>query len=189
PVGVVCGRRDLMRRFREDRPADICFARGTFNSHPLVMASMQVFLERLQTPAVRALYEGLDERWQGRARRMNERLRQEGHPLRVEAMSTVWTVLYDVASRYHWMLQFYLRAEGLALSWVGSGRMVFSLDFTDAQFDEVTERFVRACRRMRDDGWWTAPPGLTHRAIRRRILAEMRTAWVRRWAGGRPLAH
>jgi glutamate-1-semialdehyde 2,1-aminomutase len=148
-----------------------------------------VFLERLQTPAVRALYEGLDERWQGRARRMNERLRQEGHPLRVEAMSTVWTVLYDVASRYHWMLQFYLRAEGLALSWVGSGRMVFSLDFTDAQFDEVTERFVRACRRMRDDGWWTAPPGLTHRAIRRRILAEMRTAWVRRWAGGRPLAH
>src|SRR5262249_40724886 len=28
PVGVVCGRKDLMRRFRDDRPADICFARG-----------------------------------------------------------------------------------------------------------------------------------------------------------------
>ena len=37
PVGVVCGRRDLMKRFRDDRPADICFARGTFNSHPYVM--------------------------------------------------------------------------------------------------------------------------------------------------------
>jgi glutamate-1-semialdehyde 2,1-aminomutase len=34
PVGVVCGRQDLMRRFRDHRPADICFARGTFNSHP-----------------------------------------------------------------------------------------------------------------------------------------------------------
>lgn len=188
PVGVVCGRRDLMRRFREDRPADICFARGTFNAHPLVMASMQVFLERLQTPAVRALYEGLDERWHGRARRLNDRLRHEGHPVRVEAMSTVWTVLYDVASRYHWMLQFYLRAEGLALSWVGSGRMVFSLDFTDAQFDEVTERFARACRRMRDDGWWTAPPGLTHRAIRRRILGELRSAALQQLAAGRPKA-
>jgi glutamate-1-semialdehyde 2,1-aminomutase len=32
PVGVVCGRGDLMKRYREDRPADICFARGTFNS-------------------------------------------------------------------------------------------------------------------------------------------------------------
>jgi len=34
PIGVACGRRDLMKRFRDDRPWDICFARGTFNSHP-----------------------------------------------------------------------------------------------------------------------------------------------------------
>jgi glutamate-1-semialdehyde 2,1-aminomutase len=39
PVGVVCGRRELMKRFRDDRPADICFARGTFNSHPVVDGS------------------------------------------------------------------------------------------------------------------------------------------------------
>jgi glutamate-1-semialdehyde 2,1-aminomutase len=38
PVGVVCGRADLMKRFRPERPADICFARGTFNAHPTVMA-------------------------------------------------------------------------------------------------------------------------------------------------------
>ena len=45
PVGVVCGRKDLMKCFREARPVDICFARGTFNAHPYVMAAMQVFLE------------------------------------------------------------------------------------------------------------------------------------------------
>ena len=28
-------------------------------------------------------------------------------------------------SRYNWMLQFYLRAHGLALSWVGTGRLIF----------------------------------------------------------------
>ena len=33
-----------MKRFRDDRPADICFARGTFNSHPYVMAAMNEFL-------------------------------------------------------------------------------------------------------------------------------------------------
>jgi Aminotransferase class-III len=32
PVGAVCGREELIKRYREDRPADICFARGTFNS-------------------------------------------------------------------------------------------------------------------------------------------------------------
>src|SRR5271154_6650742 len=47
PVGVLCGRAEFMRRFREDRPADICFARGTFNSHPYVMGAMREFLERL----------------------------------------------------------------------------------------------------------------------------------------------
>ena len=44
PVGVVCGRKELMRRFRDDRPADVCFARGTFNSHPYVMTAMDEFL-------------------------------------------------------------------------------------------------------------------------------------------------
>ncbi len=46
PVGVLCGRARFMRRFREDRPADICFARGTFNSHPYVMGSMYEFLQQ-----------------------------------------------------------------------------------------------------------------------------------------------
>ena len=63
PVGVVCGRRDLMKRFREDRPADICFARGTFNAHPYVMGAMKAFLDRLETPEVQSLYVGLDQRW------------------------------------------------------------------------------------------------------------------------------
>ena len=52
PVGVVCGRNDLMKRFRDDRPADICFARGTFNSHPVVMGAMNEFLRHLETPQV-----------------------------------------------------------------------------------------------------------------------------------------
>ena len=28
PIGVVCGRHELMKRFRDDRPADVCFARA-----------------------------------------------------------------------------------------------------------------------------------------------------------------
>ena len=28
PIGAVCGKKHLMKRFREDRPADICFARA-----------------------------------------------------------------------------------------------------------------------------------------------------------------
>src|SRR5579863_9995640 len=78
PIGVVCGRRDLMKRFRDDRPADICFARGTFNSHPYVMAAMNEFLRQFQAPETQSLYQGLDDTWNGRAQRLNQRLRDEG---------------------------------------------------------------------------------------------------------------
>ncbi len=77
PIGVVCGRKDLMKRFRDDRPADICFARGTFNSHPVVMGAMNEFLQHLETPQARALYRNLDELWDSRAQRLNRHLHDE----------------------------------------------------------------------------------------------------------------
>ena len=88
-------------------------------------------------------------------------------------MSSIWTVCYREPSRYNWMLQYYLRAEGLALSWIGTGRLIFSLDYTDADFEAVAERFVAAAVAMRDDGWWWHDPSLTNKAIKRTILREM----------------
>ena len=173
PVGVVCGRHDLMKRFRDDRPADICFARGTFNAHPYVMGAMQVFLERLETPAIQALYAGLDETWNRRAATLNAQLEAAGLPLRVANLSSIWTVFYTQPSRYNWLLQYYLRAEGLALSWVGTGRFIFSLNYDEADFAAVAERFVAAAMAMQRDGWWWAAPGVTDKAIRRGILREM----------------
>ncbi|MFH0343811.1 MAG: aminotransferase class III-fold pyridoxal phosphate-dependent enzyme [Chromatiales bacterium] len=173
PTGAVCGRRHLMKRFREDRPTDICFARGTFNSHPYVMGAMHEFLQRLDTPQVRALYRNLDEIWNGRAERLNRRLREEGLPVQVASLSSIWTVCYTQPSRYNWMLQYYLRAEGLALSWVGTGRLIFSLDYTDADFEAVADRFVAAARAMQQEGWWWSGPALTNRSIKRRILREI----------------
>jgi len=173
PVGVVCGTRELMKRYREDRPADVCFARGTFNSHPYVMGAMQVFLERLQTAPIQALYADLDAMWNARAAQLNGLLQQAGVPVQVANLSTIWTVYYTRPSRYNWMLQFYLREQGLALSWVGTGRLVFSLNYTQADFDAVCERFVAAAQSMQADGWWWDAPALTDRSIRSSVLREM----------------
>jgi len=172
PVGVVCGRAHLMRRFRDDRPADLCFARGTFNAHPYVMGAMSAFLDYLDSAEGTRLYEGLDERWAARASSLNDRLQAEDLPVRVAALSTIWTVLYNQPARYNWMLQFYLRAEGLALSWVGTGRLIFSLNYDDQAFEDVAGAFVRACQRMKADGWWDGPVQ-GNRDIRRSIFREM----------------
>lgn len=173
PVGVVCGRKDLMKRYRDDRPADVCFARGTFNSHPYVMGAMQAFLERIEAPEIRALYEGIDERWNGRAARLNLRLQEEALPVQVANLGTIWTVCYTRPSRYNWMLQYYLRVKGLALSWVGSGRLIFSLNYSEREFEAVASRFVEAARTMERDGWWWHAPGVTNKTIRRAMLREV----------------
>jgi glutamate-1-semialdehyde 2,1-aminomutase len=191
PVGVVCGRKDLMKRFRDNQPTNICFARGTFNSHPYVMAAMREFLQRLEAPEIRALYTNLDAIWNTRATRLNERLADERLPVQVANMSSIWTTYYTQPSRYNWMLQYYLRAEGLALSWVGTGRLSFSLNYTDADFEAVADRFVAAARAMEREGWWWGDASVTNRAIRRRILRELiahrlgLSAVMRRWTEGR----
>jgi len=173
PVGVICGAHRFMKRYRDDRPSDACFARGTFNSHPYVMGAMNEFLRRLESDAaIAASYVGLDERWNARARLLNGRLAAEDLPVRVANLVSVWTVLYEKPSRYNWMFQYYLRAEGLALSWVGTGRLIFSHNYTEKDFRAVAERFVAAAEAMQADGWWWTAPAADNKGIRRAILRE-----------------
>ena len=40
---------------RNDRPADVYFARGTINTHPYLMEAMHEFLTRLDAPETAAL--------------------------------------------------------------------------------------------------------------------------------------
>jgi glutamate-1-semialdehyde 2,1-aminomutase len=137
------------------------------------MGAMQVFLERLHSEPVRAMYAGLDATWNRRAEQLNLELREAGVPVQVANLSTIWTVFYTQPSRYNWMMQFYLREQGLALSWVGTGRLIFSLNYSAADFDAVRARFVAAARAMQADGWWWRDAALTNQAIRRGVLREM----------------
>ena len=173
PIGVVCGKAAWMKRFREEAPADICFARGTFNSHPYVMGAMNAFLKSLDTSRIQAIYADLEAVWDKRAQALNQSLKEAGVPVQVANLSSIWTVLYTQPACYNWLFQYYLRLEGIALSWVGTGRIVFSLNYTQEDFDNVSRCFVRAAQNMQRDGWWWSNPAMTNKSIKRRILREM----------------
>ena len=79
--------------------------------------------------------------------------------MQVANLSSIWTVSYTQPSRYNWMLQYYLRAEGLALSWVGTGRLIFSLNYTE-------RRLRRGRRPLRGRR--------AHHAARRLLVVEPR---------------
>jgi glutamate-1-semialdehyde 2,1-aminomutase len=88
-------------------------------------------------------------------------------------MSSIWTVYYTQPSRYNWMFQYYLKEQGLALSWIGTGRFIFSLNYTAADFAAVQTRFIAAAQAMQADGWWWLAPGASNKGIKRQILKEM----------------
>jgi len=188
PIGVVCGKAAWMKRYRDDAPADICFARGTFNAHPYVLAAAHAFLTRLDSTEVAAHYEGLDARWQARETALNAALAQAQLPVQVAGLSSVWTVLYTRPSRYNWMLQYFLRAEGLALSWVGTGRLIFPIGLSDDDFATVCQRFVRAAQRMAEAGFWWASADTTNASLKRQITREMLRARFGRLPAEQPSA-
>lgn len=173
PIGVVCGKKELMMRFKANKPADICFARGTFNSHPYVMGAMQVFLESLNTDSVKKIYSDLDLVWDRRVNDLNESFSTLNLPVKVVNMSSIWTICYTEPSRYNWMFQYYLKEQGLALSWIGTGRFIFSLNYSDSDMAIVQEKFIRAAQAMKQDGWWWNEGALTNKIIKRQILREM----------------
>ena len=71
------------------------------------------------------------------------------------------------------MYQYYLRNEGLLLSWIGTGRLIMSHNFTDDEFNEVIKRFVVAGIQMKKDGWWWHHSALTNKWIKRRMMKDM----------------
>jgi glutamate-1-semialdehyde 2,1-aminomutase len=180
PVGVLAGKAELMKRYRDDKPTDLCFARGTFNSHPYVMASMNEFLRHVNNDRWADEARDQDRIWDERAASLNADLEAADLPVRVMNMTSVWLLTYIQPARFNWLLQYYLRAEGLALSWVGTGRFIFSHNYTDEDFTEVASRIVRAVTAMQEDGWWSENARLSNKDIRRRVLRELLAQLTRR---------
>jgi glutamate-1-semialdehyde 2,1-aminomutase len=187
PIGVVCGRRHLMRRFDPERPMRIAYVIGTFSAHPVVMGAMNEFLRWATDPATAPLYDAMNRRCAEWALATNRRLADAGLPVRVMTLATVWTVLFTGPGRYNWLLQYYLRAEGVTLSWVGTGRCLSSMDMTDEDYEALSDKLVAAAGAMRADGFWLTTdqhPG-RDRAMRRRLVRELLGSLVR---APRPLA-
>jgi glutamate-1-semialdehyde 2,1-aminomutase len=181
PIGVVCGRAALMRRFDPDRPMRVAYVIGTFSAHPVVMGAMNEFLRWLAEPGTPALYDDLNARCGRWVRETNARLADVGLPLKVMHLASVWTLLFTEPSRYNWLLQYYLRAEGVTLSWVGTGRCLSSMDFADEDYADLQDKLLAAAGAMRADGWWLTAEEHPERerAMRKSLVREVVGSVVR----------
>ncbi len=189
PVGVLCGKRRLMKRFKDEQPVNISFARGTFNSHPYVIATMNEFLRRVEDPEIQDIYQRANELWNRRVTELNRRLEAADLPVRAANLVSVWTILYLQPSRYNWMFQYYLHAQNFVLSWIGSGRLIMSQNYSDEDFEKVMDCILAAAEAMKKDGWWWSSPYLTNQWIKTEMLKSILSArfpWIRKALSGNP---
>lgn len=154
PVGVCCGRAALMRRFDPDHPMRLAYVIGTFSAHPHVMGAMNEFLQWVARPETVQRYEEANQHCTAWAASVNKVFAERALPLRIVNLATVWTILFQQPGRYNWLLQYYLRAEGVVLSWVGTGRCLSNMAFQPEHYDELQAMLVNAAARMKEDGWW-----------------------------------
>jgi glutamate-1-semialdehyde 2,1-aminomutase len=177
PIGVVCGRRELMKRADPDRPMRMAYVVGTFSAHPVVMGAMNEFLHWLMEPDTAAEYASANARCSDWAHGVNQRMAALSLPVRIVNLGTVWTVLFSEPSRFSWLFQYYLRAEGVTLSWVGTGRCLSSLDFTDEHYRDLDDKLCAAAQTMKGDGWWLTAKEFPERD------ARMKQSLIREIAG------
>ncbi|HUL73261.1 MAG TPA: aminotransferase class III-fold pyridoxal phosphate-dependent enzyme [Vicinamibacterales bacterium] len=180
PIGVVCGKSRLMRRLDPDHPLRMAYVVGTFSAHPLVMGAMNEFLRWVAEPAAPQRYEDANRRCTVWVRATNHDLADAGLPVRVANLGTIWTVLFTDPGRFDWLLQYYLRAQGITLSWVGTGRCLVSMDFTDADYLALQAKLTEAVGRMKRDGWWLTREEFPHkeRSMKRRLVRDLAASLV-----------
>jgi len=143
----------------------VAYVIGTFAGHPAVMGSMNAFLKWHAKPDTPALYDKMHSNIDRFIAKANKAFIDNGYPIELSNWFSVWSMMYTAPGRYHWMLQYYMRDAGVALSWVGTGRLLFSLDWTDAQYEELLKRMLNACAEMKKGGWWVAPKVNVKKAV------------------------
>jgi glutamate-1-semialdehyde 2,1-aminomutase len=174
PIGVVCGTRALMRRFDPEHPMRVAYVVGTFSGHPTVMGAMNEFLQWVTDAGTPGLYDEMNERCAHWAQATNHALSDAGLPVRVVHLGTVWTILFIEPGRYNWLLQYYLRAQGVTLSWVGTGRCLGTMDFTEKDYSALQTKLVDAAAAMQADGWWLgADDPRREKTMRLRLIRDM----------------
>jgi len=181
PIGVVCGPHRLMRRFDPDHPMRIAYVVGTFSAYPAAMGTMYEFLRWATGPGAASVYARANAGCSAWAIATNRDLEAASLPMRVVNLGTIWTVTFTRPSRFNWLLQYYLRTEGINLSWVGTGRCLFSLDVGEQEFDLVRSSLVRAGQRMCADKWWLTDDEQPEQeqAIKSRLIKDMVASLMR----------
>merc|ERR1719313_2083148 len=141
---------------------------------------MNEFLKWVQTDEAAQSYDAMHENIDIFISGANAAFKERGYPIQVANWFSVWSILYTQPGRYHWMFQYYLKDAGVNLSWVGTGRLLFSLDWKEKDFDRLHDRIIAAAASMKEGGWWEPPVA----NVKHKLVVELLGGIAKNLIGG-----
>lgn len=153
-IGVVCGPSKLMGRQDPNRAMRLHIAYPTFGVSPVVHGSMNAVLKFVTSPEAPSLFESHKERVERWAGTCNAALKEANLPFSVWAYRCILMIEYHIATHYNAVFQYYLRDAGLYFVWVGTSKMNINMEFTDSDFERLTQILLKAGKACEADGWW-----------------------------------
>ena len=156
PLGALCGPSWLLAPSAPHLPlrAGAESTSGGAAHNPALLGRALTFLNWLDAPAQKDLFErqaAAVARW---AQLTNQGLRAAGLPLTLRCEGCVWSLRFERAGRYHWLLQILLFDAGGRPTWIAPGKLGFPLQTSEAEMERLRRALLSSAERMRTDGWW-----------------------------------
>ncbi|CAK0900015.1 unnamed protein product, partial [Prorocentrum cordatum] len=107
------------------------------------------------SPEAPAVFNGLRDRVARWVQKSNKALSDQSLPIKVAAYRNTWCILYEQPSPYHFLFQYYLRDAGVQMAWVGTGKMLLNLEYSEEDdLERLTSLILKAAKAFQADGWW-----------------------------------
>ena len=187
PLGALCGPAWLLQNSEPHLPlrAAVGVSGGDgVLGHPALMVRTNAVLRQLDAPAAAAAVAEREAAVAAWAAAVNADMAAAGHPLRVRSARCVWSIRFERAGRYHWMLQYLLADDAAALTALAPRVFGFAAETTAADLAALRAAILRAAGRMAADGWWPKADEValnSDRKIAAQLVKEAAGSLLSRW--------
>ena len=175
PVGIVCASKNYGSRVHSQKPLEVLLARGTFQGHPYLVASMLKTLEKMKMHLNNESFSRCQSKFKDIAQSWNKAFSDQNIPMSVSHFESIFSFNFHHPSPYNWLFLYFLRDHGVYVSSIpGLGRAPLPLNFSEEQANIALSRIIKAAHQMKESCFW---------AENNRPKSEVMKIWVKQVIG------
>ena len=159
PLSMVLGRKGYLNTYDKKYLLQVNKTVGTLSAWHGGLVASNVFLEAITNGSflknpVRQQLTAMVDKFDNFSTKLNKDFETENLPIRIRNFSNTFSMNYLSDSLYNSRYPQYLMAQDIFLGNYSTGKFNLNCDTTEQDLDEVAKRFVKAGKKMMEDGYF-----------------------------------